>query len=155
MKRVICIPIILTILLASCNKDTLNTEDNTTRQKLVGKNWELVQMGEDANGNGVPDDNGIPGNNELKYTDSSVSLIFMLNDNGSGTITFANADTSGSTNLTWTIDPSETYVTSTVPAFAKTIVSRIITITNSSITGVIDTSENPKRFVYFLREGFR
>lgn len=151
MKSIIY-SIILTLLI-SCNKDTLDTIDNTVTEKLTGKNWILRQMGEDTNGNGSPDDIG-PGTNELKYTDSSVSFIFMLNSGGTGHITFASPDTSLSTDITWTLDSGETYITSVVPALNRTVVSKIINLTNSSITGVIDTSVTPKQFVYFVREGF-
>jgi hypothetical protein len=77
----------------------------------------------------------------------------MLNTNGTGSFTFSNPDTSASAALTWALDPTDTYITFTVPALSKTVVSKIITISNSSILGVLDTSANPKYFVYFTRDG--
>jgi hypothetical protein len=145
-------PLLSLLILTACNKETLPTTDTSVSEKISGKTFRLVQLGEDQNGNGIPDNNGVPGENELKYTDTTTTFEFMLNQGGTGHIVFANKDTSGNADLSWTIDASETYITSTIPALHKTVVSKIITITDMSVLGVVDTVANPKWFAYFLRD---
>ena len=146
MKKLLISLYFLAFLAASCNKDNTDRTDTTVRQKLTNKTFRLKQAGQDANGNSVPD------GTELKYTDSSTVFSFYLNDNGTGSFTFANKDTSGTATLSWTLDPSDTYITSTIPGFHSTVVSKIISITNISLYAIADTSANPKLFGYFEKE---
>ena len=125
-------------LAAACKK-----ENETVREKLTNKNWRITRGGIDANGNGVPD------GTEIQAADSSLLATGMLNDNGSGSVTFSTNDTSGTAPFTWTLDASNTYINISIPVLSSNTVSKILSINSTNLSVIVDTSASTKLFAYF------
>ncbi len=147
----ILVPLMALALLAnSCKKAEPSDFVNTTAsQKLTGNNWKLLQSGFDTNGDGQPQ------YTELHYADSTnVIMHFHLNDNGTGNVSYYNADDThnGTADLTWTIDPTDTYITTNIPSLGTTTVSKFVTLTTMNFSVIADTSQRPYWFLYFTKE---
>ncbi|MDB5229021.1 MAG: hypothetical protein JWN78_3214 [Bacteroidota bacterium] len=148
MKNIILFCFILmTLVFTKCNKaSTSDFTDTTIKEKLSNKDWKLLQSGLDTNNNSFIDEG------ELRYADTtSVTVNFHLNDNGTGNFSFSTPDTSGSASLTWTLDSTNTYITSNISALHLTTVSKLIDVSNMDFTIIADTSVRPYWFLHFTR----
>lgn len=129
-------------LAISCNKNS----DDTVKEQLSGKTWKITNSGIDLNANGVPD------GSELQPVDPAFNITGYLYENGTGSITFSTPDTSGTFSFNWVLDESNTYITSTIPAISKTTISQILSVTNSTLSLVVDNSADVKAFAYMEKQ---